>query len=401
MRSFLPVSCAVWSLAAILTAAPGALKAQNLAEALSLDPMNLSFGEVELRITGFGSYSAYSAYMPGPGSSETGLTGQTRSFLRLQRILDTGLIVGVKSTLMLSSDTLSGDAYGNDLVQKFYAYVQSGLGTVELGQTQGASYALGITGPKVSEHVSLDNPDSFFFYDGAGGGRFDSFFRFQTAGDLSRTNAKISYLSPRLLGMQVGVSFTPVSHKSPLPTLANPQDTPNRQDLVWEGAASYTDYFSELAVGLYAAYAHGKRAKGLPGFDNAHDFSVGLQLAYQLSDIKLSAGGGYRVSNTYGFDANRAVQGKDTRLAFVSALMEVSALRIGIEYADGDMNGTAPLPDFGMRATQIAAGYRLNENIQLSAGWQWRDANRSLGTFYTGANAIEMDAGFLTLDLTL
>jgi hypothetical protein len=207
-------------------------------------------------------------------------------------------------------------------------------------------------------------------------------------------------LSPRLFGVQVGASFTPVAHKTPLPFAGNPVGGP-RQDLLWEGGISYSDYFSDVAVGLWASFAHGKLANGLPGFDNIHDFSTGIQLAYEFSEMKLSAGLNYRVSNGYGFNPSLVFKSEETRLGIVSVLLEKGPWRAGAEYADSDMNGPPGLADFSSRDTQLAAGYKLSGNVQVNAGWQWRHYARNAGTFYTGSNRIDMNAGFITLDITL
>ena len=50
---------------------------------------------------------------------------------------------------------------------------------------------------------------------------------------------------------------------------------------------------------------------------------------------------------------------------------------------------------------QVSAGYKVNANMQLSIGWQYRDYNRSLGLFYNGRSGIKMNAAFLSLGYTL
>ena len=53
------------------------------------------------------------------------------------------------------------------------------------------------------------------------------------------------------------------------------------------------------------------------------------------------------------------------------------------------------MPTLGVHAYEADAGYTVNSNLQLSAGWQKLDYGRSLGTFYNGAPKIDMDAVFL------
>jgi len=49
----------------------------------------------------------------------------------------------------------------------------------------------------------------------------------------------------------------------------------------------------------------------------------------------------------------------------------------------------------------VSAGYRINRNLDIAAGWQRMDHTRSSGTFYNGAQTIAMDAGFLQLQFHL
>ena len=124
-----------------------------------------------------------------------------------------------------------------------------------------------------------------------------------------------------------------------------------------------------------------------------------------MSEIKFTLGGAYRVSNAYGFNAGLVFADAETRLAHASALIEWDAWRLGAEYSHGDVNGPDSgffgLPDYTMRAYQVAGGYRVNDNIQLTAGWQWYDYDRDLGVFFNGRSAVDMNAGFLTLGYTL
>ena len=47
--------------------------------------------------------------------------------------------------------------------------------------------------------------------------------------------------------------------------------------------------------------------KVLAGADDLYDWALGAQMAYTLSDVKLSLGAGYRESNAYAFDPAQAL----------------------------------------------------------------------------------------------
>ena len=82
-----------------------------------------------------------------PGLDKSGATGAASINARLQRDYDSGLSLSLKGTFEIYHDKLSGDNYGSDFVQKVYGSVQTGLGHIDVGMTDGAAYALSITGP--------------------------------------------------------------------------------------------------------------------------------------------------------------------------------------------------------------------------------------------------------------
>ena len=98
--------------------------------------------------------------------------------------------------------------------------------------------------------------------------------------------AKINYVSPRLLGIQIGASFTPKPVRTPLPFTGNLPNDPDQQQNIWEVAASYTGYFSSLAVGLSAGFAHGSVRNRSAAGDSLYDWALGAQLAYPVGSVK-------------------------------------------------------------------------------------------------------------------
>ena len=71
------------------------------------------------------------------------MTGAASVNARLQRDYDSGLSLALKGTFEIYHDHLSGDNYGSDFVQKVYGTVQTGLGHIDVGMTDGAAYAHG------------------------------------------------------------------------------------------------------------------------------------------------------------------------------------------------------------------------------------------------------------------
>ena len=148
--------------------AAGPVAAEGLADSLAAGPPTWEFGDWEARLSGFASGSAYTRDQPdGLGlrgsQDDTGVTGLSEVTLRVQRTFDSGLTMGARTQVLAYHDTLSGDRYGNDTFEKMYVYVSTAFGRLEAGQQDGAGAILGVTGPKVDDHVSLEDADTFFF----------------------------------------------------------------------------------------------------------------------------------------------------------------------------------------------------------------------------------------------
>ena len=391
-----------------LTAAATAIalasaRAAEWGDALALEPPQWEFDNYEIRLGGraagalfTSSASAGPAY-PG-GYDNTGVSALAAANVRVQRTLDTGMVLGARSDFLLYHDDLSSDNYNSNTVQRLYLFTQTGFGRVEIGQQDGAAYTLGLTGPIIDQEVTLESRNISLFRNPVTRKDFAGFFTQVTNVQSSSNYAKINYVSPRLLGIQVGASFTPNTVRSPLPWTGNPSDDPDQQHAIWEVAASYTGYFSNIALGLSAGYAHGRLKNRTPGFENLYDWALGAQLAYTISDIKLSVGGAYRGTNSYLLDIQQVRNDASTRMVHLSAMAEKGSWLLGLEFSNADENGPV---DYRITGYQAAAGYRINTNMQITAGWQWYNYRRNIGTFYNGSPAIDVNAGFLKLSYEL
>ena len=316
----------------------------------------------------------------------------------MQRTFDTGLVLGARGDFLLYRDRLSTDNYDNDTVQRAYVFVQTGFGRLEIGQVDGAAYTLGLTGPLVDQNVTLEGRNIGLFRNPATGEAFSAFFRQVTTVQSSSNYAKLNYVSPRLFGIQIGAAFTPQAVRTPLPFTGNPRDDANQQRAIWEIAASYTGFFSSLAVGVTGGFAHGRLMNRTPGHDDLVDWAIGTQLAYTIDDAKISFGGAYRGTNAHLLNIEEVRDDSRSRLVQLSATFEKPVWLVGAEFSHADIDGADA---YGINGFQLTAGYRINANMQLSVGWQYQDYSRGSGLFYNGRSGINMNAAFLSLGYTL
>ncbi len=70
----------------------------------------------------------------------------------------------------------------------------------------------------------------------------------------------------------------------------------------------------------------------------------------------------------------------------------------GLEYSDGIAGGEIALPRFDAKGYEVALGYVVNSNLQVTAGFQQLDNSRSIGSFYNGKPRARMNAAFLYFD---
>ena len=283
--------------------------------------------------------------------------------------------------------------------QRLYLFTQTGFGRLEIGQVDGAAYTLGLTGPLVDQQVTLENRNISLFRDPTTGEDFGGFFAQATTVKSSSNYAKLNYISPRLFGMQIGASFTPQTVRTPLPFTGNPSDDPNQQRAIWEVAASYTGYFSGVAVGVTGGFAHGRLMNRTDGYDDLVDWAIGTQIAYthrRFEDHRRR-----RVSRApmrYLLDIEQVRDDSRSRMVQLSATFEKPTWLAGVEFSHADIAG---VDGYAINGFQVAAGYKVNANMQLTIGWQYYDYSRSSGLFYNGRDAINMNAGFLSLGYTL
>nr|TFG53799.1 MAG: porin [Hyphomicrobiales bacterium] len=398
------VACAA-SLGLLNAIAPS--RAQGLEDKLTFAAPSWNIGNYELRVEGFASGSLFAASQDsGPhytgGFSDTNGTGLTVGSLRLQRFYDSGLISGMRVNLLLANDRLSGDNYGSDFLQKIYFYVQSGIGRVEVGQQDGAGYTIGFSGPRVDNHISLENPDSSFFRNPISGDALNEFTSEVTSIQISSNASKISYISPRLFGIQIGASYTPNLVKGAVPYLfVNPSNAANTQSSIWEFAASYSRRMGEITMGVSAAYARGALRNPNFASGDIYDLALGLQFQTDIDDLELSWGGGYRASSGYGFSPGTVYHSAESQRVFLSALAVLDSWRLGAEYSNTYLDAASGVPQFVVSGYQAALGYELSRNVQITAGWQFYNYERDLGTFYNGNNRININAGCLTVGTSL
>ncbi len=364
-----------------------------------VEPYSTDIGSAELTLGGAADVAAYTNELSG-APDQTGATGDVRFAPKLKRDYDSGLSLSLQASILAYRDELSGLRYGGDVFEKTFATIQTGLGRIEIGQADGAGYALGIAGPKVDPDTSLDDADMSFFRDPTTNRAFIDIFPLKSEVASSSNYAKLSYFTPRLFGVQIGASYTPSQGKDVLPFVNDGPDVPDRQKRIWETAISYSDTLrrgGDISKPMqhfpWRMTGHARRShQGLT------DWALGANVDYPIDDdVKLSLGGAYRQTNAYGFDIDEPLVAGSTKATHVSAEVTDGPWLGGFEYSTGTADESFGAPKLGVSGYETTIGYRINANLQLSGGWQRLDYRRDSGAFTNGNDRIGMDAEFLHL----
>jgi hypothetical protein len=361
----------------------------------TLSQFQAPVGNAELSVGGTASGAVFDSSL----RRQPAASGSAKLMPRLHRDYDSGLSLGLNATLAVS-DPLSRGRYGGDFFEKIYGEVRTGLGRIEIGQTDGAGYVVAADGPKVDAQVSLDDPQTSFFRDPNTNHAVINMFALRTAVGASSNYAKFAYVSPALFGAQLALSFTPNQGKQVLPFLTAGPDVPGRQVAIWEAGLRYSTDFGPLSLTGYGGVAEGRGEHKFVRQEGVSDLGAGLRADYTVNDdLSLSLGGSYRHSNAYAFDIAQSFDGATTRALHVSASANYGSWVAGVEYGNAVAGSPPGQPRLSLNGYQASIGYVLNTNWQITGGWQRLDYARNSGAFFNGGPRLDMDAGFLHLNL--
>ncbi|MDE3114078.1 MAG: porin [Pseudomonadota bacterium] len=386
----------LWLSTAALLLAAAPASATGFAD-WDLKPASVDVGGWTASLGGSANLTGYSASQDA-GAGRTGGTASLFFDPEVSRLFENGWRVGLKGTINAYHDQLSGDNYGNDVFQKAYLFVATPYGRVEIGQQDGAAYKMAMTGPLVADAPAIDDANITFFRDPSTGKAFTNVFAVRSGVFATANDAKLSYYTPRLLGVQLGVSYTPHMVKDGLPFISAGPHVADRQDNLIDAAVNYTGFFGHTSLGLYAGLSAGHNAARTAGHDDLLGWALGGELDYDLGEATLALGGAYHQSNGYTLDPMQAFASGTTRVVHASTKLTMGSWLAGLEYSTGSADAEVALPKLDTTGYEASVGYALNSNLQLTAGWQHLRFTRDSGVFYNGLPHTSMDAGLLYLN---
>ena len=267
-----------------------------------------------------------------------------------------GLEAGAEVVLVGNTDS--------NQVDESYGYLQGGFGKVIVGGHAGAAITSAVTAPNVGLPINQNSPDvsartfssapTGFFNDGG----YSTLST--TVVSVDDDNAKkITYFTPRMSGLQVGVSYLP--HGA--------LDSSTTENTLVDKDTNYTD---GVALGAnYVGKAAGLDVKASAGYTTisaptgvASDpkvYTVGLNLGSK----GVTVGGSYAKQKDGLVDAGQSTEGRSYD---IGAGYETGPLSLSASYLNGKVNADTTIAgDDQSKVYAVSAAYNVGAGVDVLA----------------------------------
>jgi hypothetical protein len=185
--------------------------------------------------------------------------------------------------------------------------------------------------------------------------------------DVTGSSAKASYLSPRWLGLRLGVSYTPEASERTAdfdPDFSGRGLASAQLETIWEGAVSFARQFAEQDLRVRGAltFTSAASASSLAAFGNYEAWGAGMELEHD----GWTGGARWLSSN----NASSSGEG-DYEAWEIGLVKDLEGWRFGLEAgwaSDGllDLEGASWL---------VGVSHDISENLELGLAWSAAEAD--------------------------
>ncbi len=371
--------------------------------------------KIRLSVSGYGNFAAaYVDQSQSPAANESlrdyGFAQETEVHFKGSTTLDNGIKVGFRAELELDRDNAGTDEDGdgstsNDIIDEVYFHVDTGFGQFQFGSQDGVADQFGVFSPIIAQGHRLNDAEIYFFQDPDSG---DELFRpvvMRTDVSTSDDALKLIYITPRLAGFQLGVSYMPEFTKGYTGFASRADAEGDEQSEIWELGANYSGEFDSISLAAYVAYLTGQNEASGVGNDDIEEWGAGARVGFNLGDGTLTFGGSYRESNTINFGITTADDRDQTTIWELGAQYATGPWKFGANYIEGDVEigSTGAADDREGSGWQAEAGYELSQGITLILGYQnLQYETQAAGGFSEfGTSDADADVVFLEMDLSM
>ncbi len=355
------------------------LGAAALAAAVAIASPAAAMDRIKLSLGGF--FTGVGGFESAPNHADSGLAGNGGVSLTGGTTLDNGIEVGFTAQFVALNDcSFAGSLPPNSAacvaggVNRAYVDLATGLGRLQLGQNLGVSNQLGLATPSVIGGVSAD----YALLDPLAISNVSTVLT-----DAGR-GPRVAYLTPRLFGVQAGVSYLwDPSHNGPLVTLAPDPLHPNGVGrTAFAAAVNFERDLSDVVLRGALAYYSDNRIGGAP---DPSGYNLGVQVGYR----GFTFGGNYTRGDNIDHRTTYLDQSQ-TNIWSAGMTYGSGPWLVGLNYADG--NDKVPGAGGDFKSVVGALSYELNEHVKLGLGYQHDDASPKAVTSTSG-DAVFMETG--------
>ncbi len=311
-------------------------------------------------------------------------------FVTGEGTLDNGIVAGATVKMRLGSTWYGSGSTNTDEsnvhFDEAYGYLEGGFGRFEIGSAEGAAYKMHYTSPWFVPGNGVDSPNIFNANVSTPAGLYVGVTpaRTSTYALMTEDANKVSYFTPRIVGFQLGASFTPDVG------LNDPQNNGFGSFVKNDGtintavdlALNYSGDFAGFTIGADGFYSWGQvdDATGVSADANPKEWGAGLNLGY----AGFTLGGAYYRSldlgaNAHGGQANgrnsnaraSAYTGDKNETWTAGLSYGTGPWTVGVAYLTSKEKSRDAIVDGGKNNFwQVGGGYQLGAGVSLGLDLQ-------------------------------
>lgn len=272
------------------------------------------------------------------------------------------------------------DAGFRGRVETAYIYMEGGYGEVRAGLDEGVAARFFEGAPTLFRHAALVNPT------------LDPYGRVlaRTDHDLTGPSLKLSYATPRILGLRAGASFTPDASSGGLdrdPARPGAPDIENAAEV----ALNLSRRLPRSGVRLRAAAAWSQADTSHPAFPGAYDTVETWSAGGSVEFSSLALGASW-------LDSSNGLAGPGGDYTALSTGLRLSLGKVdaGAEWVDAEDAGLGAESE----SIGLSLGRNFGDNVRIVGGWQRHDT-RFTGNPLPLAPSLRERRDGIALEITL
>lgn len=254
-----------------------------------------------------------------------------------------------------------------DQIDEQYMWLSGGFGKIIFGEDDGASEKMGYTSPAPDNYGILSvNSGNYVFG--------------STPTTINNTGdgTKLTYITPRIAGFQLGLSYAPEACEDRQGCLLNDfgVDNDGAGGQQFSAGLNFSKEFSGISVGLSGTYVWQEDELGIASVtDDQTSFGFGLNIGFAAGAGTVTTGASYLKIDNLG-----TIDGDDYEVYDAGVQYAQGPFTIGVQSIWADYSAPTIGVDGDVWAMSIGGGYELAAGLGLSAGYIHYDRDSSLGT---------------------